>query len=277
MARPGAGAARHVGARRAGHAAAQQLFRQARRLCLHRLPDGTQQRRRPGRLRTRLCGSRASGDARGVGRAVGRHGRGCRAGAARHRRLLDPDLCAASARAGAGLRPLRDRAEAVRRPCAGRAAAAAGRRGRALHGRRHRPLRHPCDACLGRSAVLQGRRRGRLLRGSARSGPGPGLEDRRRRGARGRGRDGRGRPSAAADRRRAAARLQPSGAAQLARHRRRRAAARRGPARRAQPSLNTATERDSSSACCCRLCAAAADSSTSAALRWVIVSSTAIA
>ena len=84
--------------------------------------------------------------------------------AARHRRLLDPDLRDSAAPPGARLRPRRHRRRPGRRPRRGGAAPARGGRPPSVHGRRHRPLRHPGDGAPRRARLLQGRRRGRVLR-----------------------------------------------------------------------------------------------------------------
>ena len=113
---------------------------------------------------------RAPGDARGDAGAAGRHrlrpvARAAAAStAARSRPSRIPlrHLALAFARVGTGIGLRAGHAR-------GRAAAAPGGGEGAVHGRRHRPLRHAGDAAPGRARVLQGRRRGRVLRRAARA------------------------------------------------------------------------------------------------------------
>ena len=233
--------ARDGGARRNAQRAAQQLLGQACRLRLPGLPAGG----RPAACSTTpgaTCRpthpvmrevTQALQAATGCDLSTTAHGiDGCSI----------PTYAHPAAAPGAGLRARRHRHRPERRPCARRAAAAPGRGQGAVHGRRHRPLRHARDAAAGRARVLQGRRRRRVLRGAARARPGRGPEDRRRQQRpRGRGGDGgadRGLRRAGRWRGPADAQPQRRVPEELERHRGRRAARLGGAAQAAAPPIN---------------------------------------
>ena len=133
------------------------------------------------RFAARLRAARAPGDARGHRRAAGRD-------------RLRPRQRRRAAPTAARSRPTRSRCATWRSPSRASARASASatampRRRSAcaravarapVHGRRHRPLRHPRDGAPRRARVLQGRRRGRVLRRAARARPRRGDQDRRR-------------------------------------------------------------------------------------------------
>ena len=112
---------------------------------------------------------RTPGDARGHGRAAGRHRRRPVARARGHRRLLDPDLRHPADATRAGVRPRGHRRRPERRAGARRRAPARRSGQGAVSRGRQRPLRHQGDAAPGRTGVLQGRRRRRVLRRAARA------------------------------------------------------------------------------------------------------------
>ena len=207
--------------RRAGERAAQQLLRQARGFSLCRLRDG----RRHGELRR----AGASGAARGQGGARKPDRRGAVAGCLRDRRLLGADLGDAAGRAGARLRPVRQRRGHGPGPGESRAKASRGLRRAPVARRRHRTLLHRGHARVRRPRVRQDRRRGRVLRGAAGTGARHRRQMRRRRRTRRRGDDGGGDRAASrvGRRSRRAGALRAAHAAQLERRRGRLAAGRR--------------------------------------------------